>query len=64
MSTNAPNRPSFEGELAVFHSPHASNVLLVDRAVPGRYGGLTWSAVDLDDPVAVQAINDHKAQRS
>lgn len=61
MSTNAPYKPSYEGELAVFQSPHACDVLLVDRAEMNKYGILTWAAVDLDDPVAISAIADHQA---
>ncbi len=48
--TNAPWRPSREGEYAVFPSPHASGVLLVDKAVKNRYGNLVWQAVDHASP--------------
>lgn len=61
MSTNSPHKPSFEGEISVFESPHASGVLLVDRAEKNAYGTLRWAAVHLDDIVAMKAIADYEA---
>jgi hypothetical protein len=63
LGTNAPTHPSFEGQLVVFPSPHAADVLLVDRAVKNTYGHLTWVALLPDDPVALKAIADHQAMQ-
>ena len=58
QGTNAPGRPSQEGEVIVFRSPYSS-VLLVDRAELNKYGHLVWAAVQHDDPVAIDAIAEY-----
>ena len=52
--TNAPCKPSFEGEIIKFKSPHA-NVWLYDLCVRNpKYGWLEWYALNDPTPEQIQ----------
>ena len=47
ITTNAPGRPKFEGQIVKFRSPHFHSVILYDIAVRNeRYGHLEWYAMN------------------
>ena len=62
--TNHPGKPEREGQLAVFQSPYARDVLLVDIAETDRYGGLRWVALSDQDPRYQQAIANALEQKT
>lgn len=54
--TNSPYRPVFEGEVSVYQSPFARNVLLADEARLNQYGKLEWWALDPESDSSIAAI--------
>jgi len=56
----APRKPVYIGQLAVFRNPHRRSTFLVDIAVRGDGGSLEWEPLALNDPRAIEAIAKHR----